>query len=345
MTVTETTVPPEAIEHLREVQAAQDRADAERTAKAGALVAARFAAERRHIVPPEIDAALAESAAARRLPEDAPIEDRLARYAAQRARAAELGVDLVALDRLRAAFAAEAERAAAPQTAGALDLARRPGERRAPVPSDAKVDYNGSWDPGPTWYSTDQSNFSVWNADTYFDTVTNRAGNHIQFRQRATDDNDSCAMSWRNGYMVLYTPPALRNLIIDVDLVPQISRFFVDTDNEPGSSACNVQLHQLLHVEVYSSWADAVPQETTAGILSSTGTSNPEAWIDSEAFPPWSLWTGTVTTQRSYPPGHTLAIFVAIRNQASGIKLDDTRLTAGVNAAWYMDAINVRPTF
>ena len=340
---TRTATASKAVDHLRRTQKAQDDAELTRISAENERLAQRFAGEKQKIVSMEIDQKLKDRAAAHRLPEDASREERQRRHAQQMAYAAEIGVDLAALNRMRADFGAQARKINALPYQGDFALSMLPGSRQEPELATAKRNYNGSWDPGWQTLATNASKFSVWNADTYFDTVTNRAGSHIRFRQRETDDYDTATMWWRNGYMVLYTPATLRHLVIDVALVPQISRFFIDTDNEPGSSSCTVQLHQSIRVEVYSDWSDAVPQEITVGQLSYTGTSNPEAWIDSQAFQPWSQWNARVTTQRQYAAGNTLAIFVSEMNYASGVKLDDTRLTAGVNAAWYLDNIVVSP--
>lgn len=335
-----TSIPAEAIARLQDAQMERDKAQAQRIVAAGEEVAARFRAEQRRIVVPEVQEKLRLRGAELRLPEDAGLKAKTRRLAAQRAFAAELGVDLVALDRMQADFAAQAEAVSALERTGGVELTLK-GQSEDTDRASAKRNYDGWWDPGYAWSSSRPGDFAIWNADTYFDPVTNRAGNHIRFRQRETGDKTTCSMIWRNGYMVLYTLSGSGPIVVDIDLTCQISKFFIDTDNEPGSSACNVQLTQSVQIEFYNSWADAVPVETRVEHITATGTSNPENWQDSTAVPAWKLLHARIPSFKSYQAGAQLAIFVSIRNQASGIKLDDTRLTAGVNAAYYLDDIIV----
>lgn len=331
-----TRIPAEAIARLRDAQAKRDAAQDATIVAAGEEVAARFVAQHRRIVVPEVQEKLRLRGAELRLPGDASLEAKTRRLAAQRAYAAELGVDLAALDRMRADFAAQTEVVSALGRTGGIELTWK-GQSEDTERASAKRNYDGWWDPGYSWSSSRPGDFAIWNADTYFDPITNRAGSHIRFRQRETGDKTTCSMSWRNGYMVLYTPSISGNVVVDIDLACQISKFFIDTDNEPGSSACSVQLTQSVQIEFYNSWADDFPVETRVEHITATGTSNPENWQDFTAVPAWKLLHARMPSFKSYQAGHQLAIFVSIRNQATGIKLDDTRLTAGVNAAYYLD--------
>ncbi|MGK5558117.1 hypothetical protein ACSNOI_41585 [Actinomadura kijaniata] len=340
MTTTDTGIPAEAIEHLRAVQAERDAAQNERFVAAGEQVAARFAAEQRKIVTPEAQERLRRRGSELRLPENAGLDAKNRRAAAMRAYATELGVDLVALDRMRADFAEQARALNELERTGGVELTWR-GQGEDTERTSDKRNYDGWWDPGYSWSSSRPGDFAIWNADSYFDPVTNRTGSHIRYRQRETGDKTTCSMSWRNGYMVLYTPSVTGGVVVDIDLACQISRFFIDTDNEPGSSACDVSLTQSVQIEFYHSWADAVPVETRIEHIAVTGTSNPENWQDYVAVPAWKLLHARIPSFKTYQAGHQLAIFVSTRNQATGIKLDDTRLTAGVNAAYYVDDIVV----
>lgn len=256
-----TAIPPEALERIRRTQGERDAAEVERGVTAYKPLVARFTAEQRKIVPVELDEKLKVHVAKNRLPEDASVEDRRGRAEAQRKYAAELGIDLAALDRMRQDFATQAVKLGTLPDLGDIEVTDLADGRRPTT--DARV-YNGSWDPGPTWSSTKPGSFAVWNADSYFDPATNRAGSHIRFRQRETDDNTIVSMAWRNGYMVLHTPSSTSRVRMEVDLTKEFSRYFIDTDNEPGNSSCNVLLQQAVRVEIYSSWADEIPQEIAA---------------------------------------------------------------------------------
>ncbi|MFG2001781.1 hypothetical protein ACGFNU_21785 [Spirillospora sp. NPDC048911] len=340
------TIPATALDHMRETMAARDAAQAERIVAAGQAVVERFEAERLKIVPAELQKRLRAHAAEHRLAEDADLEARLRRSARQRAYMAEIGVDLVALDRMRADFAEQAGAVAALPGMGDAEVSIVPGEGRALEEGDASlVAYDGNWDPGPAWGSSRPGDFAVWNQESFWAPTINRAGSHIRFRQRETGDNSWAWMSWRNGYMRLFTLPAARPLVVDVDVTCEHSRFFIDTDDEPGGSGCRVELSQSVQVEVYSNWADSVPQETVSGLLASTGTTSTENWQDFEAVPAWSKRKVRVNSQKTYAGGQQVAVFASIMNFANGARLNDTRLTAGVDAAWIIDNITVRPVF
>jgi hypothetical protein len=341
-----TKIPPEAIERLQRAQAERNQAETKRICTEGEKVTDRFRGEWLRIVPVELYEKLKARAAERRLPEDASPQEQRRRWEEQRAYATELGVDLAALDRMRAAFSTEVAKITGRSDIQKCELTRLPDKvDAASVPLGAKREYNGWWDPGWSWYSSRPQDFAVWNADSYFDPVTNRSGNYIKFRQRETGDNTVASMLWHNGYMVFYTPPKQAGMTIEVDITCQISRFFVDTDNEPGVSHCDVEVAQDLYVEVYNSWADTDPMQITSGGLTWWNTTDPEDWApEGDQFPQWSTWRAKVNTWQVCPPGKPLAFYFAIRNRAHGFKLDDTRLTAGVNAAWYFDDVRIYPS-
>lgn len=336
-----TAVPADVADRMRNALAEQHRAEQEKHNAEITALQRRFAAQRALIVPRELDEKLRAHAAAKRLPEDASVEDRRRRFAAQTRYATEIGVDTAALTRWREDFGREAQRLAVPPHLSSENtVVDSTGEALKP----SGLVFNGSWDPGYSAWSSHSSQFAIWNAQSYFDPANARAGSNIKFRQRETDDSDNAGMQWPNGYMVLYTMPRTGRLQIRVDMTCDFSRHFIDCDNEPGNSSCKVQAFQAVYASIYNDWSDEVPVMNTSGIvLEDDYSTDEEEWIDWSPIPAGASRTVYLhsATTPSLPVGFDFAIWVAQLNYAEAIKLNDTRATIGVNASWVINNITV----
>jgi hypothetical protein len=336
-----TTVPADVADRMRNALAEQHRAEQEKRNAEVTALQRRFTRQRAAIVSRELDEKLRAHAAANRLPEDAPIEDRRRRAADQARYATEIGVDTAALARWRGDFRREARRLAVPPHLSSENTATdSTGEALQP----RGLAFNGSWDPGYTSYSSHPSQFAIWNAQSYFDPASARAGSHIRFRQRETDDDDEAWMQWPNGYMVLYTMPRTARLQIRVDMTCDFSFHHVDNDNEPGTSSCSVVAWQGVFGHIYNDWSDAEPVMHTSGAeLALDSTTDESENIDVAPIPAGASRTVYLhsPTTPSLPVGFDFAIWVAQVNVANAIHLDDTRSTVGVNASWVINNISV----
>lgn len=323
---------------MRQARDARDEAERARITAAAQPVLERFRAEQSKLVTPDVQRRLREHAAGLRLPDDAGVEERRRRAATQRAYAAQLGVDLVALDRMRADFGRQCD-AILP---GASPPA--PASRAPQADALQAVNWNGWWDAGFYWYSSHASQFALWDTVSYHNLGTSRAGSHIRFRQRETDDSDIAYLTSHNGFMIWYTPFVTDGIVLEMDLRCHVSRYFIDTDNEPGNSSCHVKVQQWLVAEWYRSWSDASPIEHVDGFLENPRSSTDlEEWVDEQMTPPGSLRTNMrVFSGRKYPPGQPVAIYIGVSNRANAFSLNDTRCTLGVDGGWYIERLTIK---
>lgn len=188
-------------------------------------------------------------------------EERIRRRASNRAYAADLGVDLAALARLGADFRQRFQELHKSRLVIHSDnrVVTLPDQQES-APKRA-AGWAGTWDPGYEYYTSHASQFAIWNAGSYYNPASSRTGSNIRFRQRETDNFDNAWLNWRNGYMVFYTMPTTAHIMVTVTLTYMFSHHFIDTDNEPGDSECQVMVGQWVGAEIFSDWSDGLPQE------------------------------------------------------------------------------------
>lgn len=336
-------VPSDAVDRIRTAQRLRAEAETARIRTETQALRDHFLAEKLTLIPADVDRRLRERAAANRLPEGASQEERRRLRAAQLDHAVELGVDLAAMDRMRADFGRRAKAIRARNVPGEVEVIALP-DREIPAVAPLSTAWDGSWDQGSQAWSSRGSQFAIHNAQSYFDPQSGRAGSHIRFRQRQTGDDDSAGMSWTNGYMVLYTPPRTAQLLIDIYLTCAFSRHFIDTDNEPGNSGCHVSVNQNVVAEIYRSWSHPAPEEHVyPAELADDDTIDLEEWIDHSPIGPGATRKVTLRTDTVFQAGSTIAVYVGLLNEANADYLNDTRVTAGVDAAWHFFSIEPRP--
>ncbi len=336
-----TGVPADVVERVRKAQQARDRADKDRMAKASIALRERYRAERSKVVPAEVEAKLATFASAWRAKHGATLnhEEQARRRAEELAFAAEQGVDVAALARLTDDFATRFGTVMLPRVATDSEVTELPAGQAS---AEQRVGgWNGEWDPGYEYWTTNAGHTSIWNAESYWLPSHSRVGSNIRYRSTKTDDSDDVSLKWRNGYMVLYTPPRTARLFVDIFLTCLLNHFFVDTDDEPGTSSCNVRVGQYASAEIYSNWADELPVGTvSSSTLAQNGTTSTERWLDYSPVAPAARRHVRVYSSAAFPAGFPVAVFASERNEAVSW-LNDTRVTAGVNAAWVMDDVRV----
>jgi hypothetical protein len=339
-----TPVPRDVQDRLQDAVRARRLADEQARDAGAAALLQEFARTRTAIITPEVDDRLRAHAAGARLPEGAGTEERRRRNAQQRRYAAELGVDLGALDRWREDFGRRsAALLAAPHAVAENRVVEAP-EAGAAVAGTAGLTWNGYWDPGYWWSSTDASDFSIWNAQSHFDPAAGRVGSHVRFRQRESDDHDTAQLGWANGYMVIFKMPRTGRLQVEVSLRCDFSHHFIDTDNEPGNSSCSVYAGQYLQADIYNDWSDSTPvMATSQHQLAVNATTKLEEWVDGAPVQPGAHRTVYLHSPSSVnlPVDFDFAIWVAESNIAHAVKLNDTRATVGVNASWVINDITV----
>jgi hypothetical protein len=329
-------VPADAMDRIRRARAARDEAERARVTAALAELRLEHVRDAAAILPPEIRQKLRDGTGP--LPPEARRDqDARARLrAATRQLAADLGVDVAALDRLRSSTRARFAAILAPPAPARGQVRDLP--EQADLAPQTFTSWGG-WDAG-YWSGSTSSNVQWDHNDSYYDLGSSRTGGHVRFRLRKTDSDDTVFLQRDNGFLVNYTMPATAPLRVEVDMTSAFGNHFVDTDDEWGTSDCWVETREDVLVDIYWDWNDWTPDSHSEGFITWSYTADTEHWIDGYPFPPGRRRTAILYPNAAFPAGHTVLVYVAMRPKAYAW-LNDVSVTAGVNAAWYVTQIRV----
>jgi hypothetical protein len=341
MTSIITDLPTDAADRAFRARAAREEAALARITQNLAAIRAEHRAQRAAILTPDVERRLREHADGSR-PRDGlvlPDDERFRRRAAERAFAHGLGVDLAALARLHADTRERMSLAVRPAPADGAVTALPDVQ---PGPSALASPWHGSWDAGTWWSSTAVGRTSWWADISHHLPSANRSGSHLRFRHSHSDSDDEVLAQHTSGYLLNYTMPFTGRLAMSFAATRAFGSFFVDNDDEPGWSECWTQAEEYGIADVYWDWNDPDPDSKSGSLLiSGAMTEDTEAWIDIPGVFPGTSRGVQVTTDVTFPQGHTVLVFMATR-QIILAWMNDVSTTVGVDGAWYLSFPQVR---
>ena len=303
----------------------------------------RYRAGRMKLISMEIDQKLKEYSVAHRLSEPAKydIAERSRVRAATTAYARELGVDLGAMSRLWEETCRELENIVATPRSGESTIMESV-ERQPMAEASSQTffpPWHGSWDQG-FWSSTTDPSSTTWTSQSYWE-WDKRVGSFLGFKRGSADNDDGAYIAHSSGVLVQFTMPRTGSLKVTAGLTRAFGKHFIDTDDEAGWSLCNVQVKESVVAEVYWDWNDWTADSHVEGLLAHTWTVSSEAWRDTTPIPAGAFRVANLHDKNVvFPAGQTVVIYAGIKEEVYAW-VDDVRVRANANAAWYPNWVAV----
>ena len=346
-------LPADASERI--LKAHQEHKAAEETRVTSALreLHARYRRERLNLIPAATDEQLRRYTTANRLSPMVRhnLDERSRSRAAALAFAREQGVDLAALARLRSDTQHQFDTIVNPHPTSYGELTDVSDGQASladpPLPMTIfQPPWHGSWDQGSRWSTTDPGSTTWINQiPSHWDSAGSRVGSYIGFNRRPSDNDDSASITHSSGMMVQFRMPRTTGLVVTIGLTRLFGHHFIDTDDEAGTSSCDVKITESAVAEIYWDWNDWTADSHVEKVLTQSVANRPEQWVDDHntTIPASTdLYRTLYNPNIVFPSGQTVVVYAGVQLSASAM-VDDVSVRASVNSAWFVNVIMIEP--